>query len=124
MYYALLIYQQEGLFEALDDAAQQTIMGQHQQLHEVSKQRGVFAASTKLMPASAATTVNKSGDKVTVTDGPFAETREVLAGFYVFRCDTLDEAIDYAKRIPHIREGKVEIRPISYTDSLELYLES
>ncbi|TQV84718.1 YciI family protein [Exilibacterium tricleocarpae] len=120
MHYALLIYQAEGLWEALSAAEQEALLGKHGALQEHTKQQGTFGAAVKLTPSATAITVNKEGGKVTVTDGPFSETKEVLAGFYVFQCDTLEQAIDYAERIPHIQAGKVEIRPIAFSDSRAL----
>ena len=73
---------------------------------------------------STATTVRVRDGKVETTDGPFAETREMLGGYYLLDCKDLDEAIVYAKRIPHIQTGKSEIRPIAFSDSLALNLES
>ena len=120
MHYALLIYQAEGLWEALSPEEKAEVLSHHNALQEQTRRQGTFGAATKRTPASTAITVNKEGNKVTVTDGPFSETKEVLAGFYVFQCDSIEQAIDYAERIPHIRAGKIEIRPIAFSDSLAL----
>jgi hypothetical protein len=74
-----------------------------------------LAGAEPLMPTSTATTVRHKDGKLVVTDGPFAETKEQLAGYYILDCENLDEAIDWAGRIPTEcggREGSVEIRPI------------
>ncbi|MDM3869897.1 YciI family protein [Porticoccus sp. W117] len=120
MYYALLIYQEEGLFESLSEIERNDILQRHHQLQQQGKANGQFAAATKLAPANTARTVNKDGENVTVTDGPYAETKEVLAGFYVFDCGSLEEAENYARQIPHIKAGRVEVREVAFSDSGEL----
>lgn len=120
MYYALLIYQKEGLFEALSDSERADILQHHYQLQQDTKASGAFVATSKLAPASTAKTVNKEGASTFITDGPYAETREVLAGFYMFNCQSYEEAEAYARRIPHIESGRVEIRPVAFADTTEL----
>ncbi|HEU4980764.1 MAG TPA: YciI family protein [Solirubrobacterales bacterium] len=73
---------------------------------------GAFIAAAALQPSPTATTVRiKQGEETIVTDGPFAESKEQLGGFYLFECKDLDEALDYAKRIP-FQDGTVEVRPV------------
>jgi hypothetical protein len=77
--------------------------------------KGVFQAAEPLAPTSTATTVRIDGGKTLITDGPFAETKEQLAGYYILECENLDEAIEWAARIPTAckgGEGCVEIRPL------------
>ena len=74
---------------------------------------GIMQAVEGLHPSSKGARVNFSGDKVTVTDGPFAETKEVLAGYQIIECPNLDEALEIAGRFPPLRTGaSVEVRPI------------
>ena len=74
--------------------------------------KGTLIASEELQPAATATTVRvRNGDTV-VSDGPFAETKETLGGYCLIEADTLDEAIEWASRIPSARSGTVEIRPV------------
>ena len=73
---------------------------------------GKMIAGEPLQPTSDATTVRVRNGKRSITDGPFAETKEWLGGFYIFDCDTLDEAIDWAANIPGAKYGSIEIRPI------------
>lgn len=73
---------------------------------------GVLLAAEPLHPVDTATTVRVRGGKVTVTDGPFAETKEQLAGFYLVDARDLDEAIAIAAKIPPSREGSIEVRPV------------
>jgi hypothetical protein len=76
------------------------------------KAKKVHLASERLRPVSSATTVRVRDGKPSTTDGPFAETKEQLAGFYMLDCKDLDEAIDYAAKIPGAALGSVEVRPI------------
>ena len=76
------------------------------------RQRGLLIAAEALHPIETATTVRVRNGKVSVTDGPFAETKEQLAGFYLIEATDLNEAIQVASRIPPAREGSVEVRPV------------
>ena len=74
--------------------------------------RGVLIAAEALQPVETATTVRVRGGRATITDGPFAETKEQLAGFYLVDAKNLDEALEIAAKIPPAREGSVEVRPV------------
>jgi len=76
------------------------------------RQRGVLLAAEALQPIETATTVRVRNGKVSITDGPFAETKEQLAGFYLVEATDLNEAIQIASKIPPAREGSVEVRPV------------
>jgi hypothetical protein len=76
------------------------------------KEKKVYVTGEALQPTSTATTVRVRGGKMATTDGPFAETKEQLGGFYLLDCKNLDEAIEYAAKIPGASMGSVEIRPI------------
>ena len=78
---------------------------------EVSR-NGVMRGANRLRPASTATTVRIRSGKVSTTDGPFAETKEQLGGYYLLDCKDLDEAIAYAAKIPSAKYGSIEVRPI------------
>ena len=75
------------------------------------KAAGVIAGGEGLQPAATATTVRVRDGEVILTDGPFAETREQLGGFYLFDCESLDEALRWAAQIPGAQHGAVEVRP-------------
>lgn len=77
---------------------------------------GVMIAGQALQPVETATSIRIRDGKAILTDGPFAETKEQLGGFYMFECDTLDDAIKYAKMIPSAKYGTVEVRPIMTFD--------
>jgi len=79
--------------------------------------RGVLVAAEALQPVESATTVRVRGGRATITDGPFAETKEQLAGFYLVDAANLDEALEIAAKIPPAREGSVEVRPVRQLDA-------
>ena len=105
MKYLLLVYGEEENMQAVDDF--------HCLAFDDSiRKSGHCIASEALQPVATATTVRLRGGKVAVTDGPFAETKECLAGFYMIEARDLNEAISIASRIPPVHIGSVEIRPI------------
>ena len=73
---------------------------------------GVFLEGEALQPGDTATVVRMMESGTSVTDGPYAESNDVLGGFYVFECENLDQAIEWAARIPHARGGAIEVRPV------------
>jgi hypothetical protein len=116
MRYALLIYQAEDVVENLSETGRKKAVAVHRKMQAKAKTNGAFILTTQLMPSSAATTVRGQRGKLTILDGPFAETKELLVGFYLLDCKTLDEAIEYAQSLPHLDTGCIEIRPITYYD--------
>lgn len=109
MKYMLLIYGTEG---TLSNAEMEACYGRSTELAHDLKSRGIFLGASPLQPVSTATSVQVRGGKRLVTDGPFAETREQLGGYYLIDVADLDEAIAVAERIPGAQWGTVEIRPI------------
>ncbi len=81
------------------------------------RESGVLVAAEALQPIESATTVRVRGGRATITDGPFAETKEQLAGFYLIDAANLDEALEVAAKIPPAREGSVEVRPVRQLDA-------
>jgi hypothetical protein len=109
MQYALLIHHMPGAVEALSPEEQEQVSREYWALRD---EPGV-AGGLGLHPVETATTVRIRDGKVLVTDGPFADTKEIFGGFYVFEAGNLDEATRLAARIPAVRlGGSVEIRPI------------
>jgi hypothetical protein len=88
------------------------VMGAYGAFTNEVKEKKIYVGGERLRPVSTATTVRVRGGKTTTTDGPFAETKEQLGGFYLLDCKDLDEAIEYAAKIPAASSGCVEIRPI------------
>ena len=112
MQYMLLIYSQEDGWEALSDEERNALYREYSQLSDDLRDKGALLGAHELQPAESATTVRvRDGDRL-VTDGPFAETREVLGGYYLIEVESLDEALDWAARIPSARHGQVEVRPV------------
>jgi len=112
MRYALLIYGDE---QAQAGMSESQAGAQYQAYNDFTKDivdRGLMRAGEALQPISTATTVRVRNDETLTTDGPFAETKEQLGGFYVVDCKDLDEAIETAARIPTARDGSVEVRPV------------
>jgi len=107
--YMLLIYQNE---HALDEATRTECYGESAQLAQDLSASGHYLGASPLHPVATATSVRVRDGKRLVTDGPFAETREQLGGYYLIDAKDLDEAIDIAGRIPGARFGTVEVRPI------------
>jgi hypothetical protein len=111
MRYLLLIYTPETDEAPPPEAAEATHVAYGQFTAEI-KRRGLFQAGEALTPTSTATTVRVVDGETVATDGPFAETKEALGGFYLIEARDLDEAIEVAAKIPAARSGSIEIRPI------------
>ena len=109
MKYMLLIYLEE---QALGETERQACYLESTQLSQELHSNGQFLAANPLHPTSTATSIRVRDDKRLVTDGPFAETREQLGGYFLVDVQNLDEAIGIAARIPMVRKGTVEIRPV------------
>jgi hypothetical protein len=116
MRYMMLIYTVEGDRDAMPSEEVRTIKENHAAVMNDSRQQGVLVAVNGLGRTSTATTVRMENGKVLATDGPFAETREQLAGYYVLDCRDLNEAIAWAARIPTAcggGKGSIEIRQLT-----------
>jgi hypothetical protein len=112
MQYMLLIYSENGGSQSLSETELRSIYAEYFRLGDDLRAQGKLISSEELQSAANATTVQVRNGETVVTDGPFAETKEVLGGYYLIEAESLDEAIDWAGRIPAARNGKVEIRPV------------
>jgi len=112
MQYMLLIYVDPATYEGVTEAENEAEMAEYFALGPSLRERGIQISGEALQPVTTATTVRVRGGKTLTTDGPFAETKEHLGGFYLVDVPNLDEAIEVAKRIPDVRRGSVEIRPV------------
>jgi hypothetical protein len=110
MKYMLLIYGNEATKRAPEDTM--AIVKEYVALSESLRAGGQYIAAERLQPTSTATTVRTRDGKTLTTDGPFAETKEQLGGFFFIEAKDLDEAISVAARMPAARYGSVEVRPI------------
>ncbi len=112
MQYLLLIYEREADWNAMNEKEKGTIFQEYMAFTQGIMKSGHHRAGDALQPVSTATTVRVRNGKTVTTDGPFAETREQLGGYYLVEAKDLDEAISIAARIPSARYGSVEVRPI------------
>ena len=113
MKYAFTIYGDEGQRAAASEEDQQAMSQAYGAVTQEMEEKGVLVAGEGLYPTQTATTVRVRDSEREVTDGPFAETKEQLGGFYIVEADNLDQAVDIAAGMPHLEDGGgVEIRPI------------
>jgi hypothetical protein len=112
MRYLLLIYTPEAM-EPVPDEVTNSVSAAYGQFTADIRARGIFQAGEALEPTSTATTVQVRDGRTITTDGPFAETKEALGGFYMIDVKDLDEAIELAARIPGAQHGSIEVRPIT-----------
>lgn len=112
MRYLALIYDTEQDPSTIAPPAMEAVMGAYNRFTEAVRAAGVMLAGEALQPTSTATTVRvRNGQRLT-TDGPFAETKEALGGFYLLECRDLDQAIEWAAQIPGAETGSIEVRPL------------
>ena len=112
MKYILLIHDDEKAWAKLTDVERQKIYAEYGQFGAELKASGQYLAGSQLQPTSMATSVRVRDGKRLVTDGPFAETREQLGGYYLVDAKNLDEAIGLAAKIPSAKMGTIEVRPL------------
>jgi hypothetical protein len=112
MKYLCLIYENEKAWESMPPAESDAIMNEYFTFTETIRQNGKLLAGEALQPTATATTVRVRNGKVSTTDGPFAETKEQLGGFYMIEAQDLNDAIQVAAKIPSARLGTIEVRPV------------
>jgi hypothetical protein len=112
MNYLLLIYNSEAQENTMSEADTKTLIGEYTEFTKSIVQSGAFKAADRLRPVTSASTVRVRNGKIAITDGPFAETREQLGGYYLIEAKNLDEATAIAARIPSARTGSIEVRPV------------
>jgi hypothetical protein len=112
MQYLLMIYSKEGAWEKMTPAEQQQGLAAYNAFTEALKKSRALAGSNRLQPTSTATTVRMANGKSQVLDGPYADTKEQLAGYYLIDVADLDAALAWAARCPGASHGAVEVRPV------------
>ena len=112
MKYLLLIYGDESGFERMSQSDGEKAMAAFMAYTEAVKKAGVYVDSNRLRPTNTASTVTMDGGKAKVLDGPYAETKEQLGGYYMIEVPDLDAAISWAARCPATSYGRVEVRPV------------
>jgi hypothetical protein len=112
MQYLCLIYEDETLWQKMPKAETDRIYGEYVAFGDGIKKSGHYVGGNALQPTQTATTVRVRNGKVSSTDGPFAETKEQLGGYYLVEAKDLNDAIQVASKIPSARLGSIEVRPI------------
>jgi hypothetical protein len=112
MQYLLLIYSNEAAMQSASEAEMGQAMAAYGAYTEAMSKAGVMVGANRLRPVSTATTVRTSGGKTQVLDGPYAETKEQLGGYYLIDVPDLDTALSWAERCPGSAMGTIEVRPI------------
>jgi hypothetical protein len=113
MQYMILIYGDEQAYQSMPAEAQQDVFKAFMEYNAALAAGGVLRAGESLQPSFTASTIRMKDGRVQTTDGPFAETREQLGGYYVIETTSLDDAIAWAARCPAIHGGSLEVRPLA-----------
>jgi hypothetical protein len=121
MQYMALIYGDEEAWTAFSDEERESAYDLYRAFARDAEAAGVMAGGNELGPTRDATTVRVRNDETLVTDGPYAEVKEALGGYFLLECESMDEALDWAARIPGAEHGAVEVRPV-YVDPEEVQL--
>jgi hypothetical protein len=112
MKYLCLIYDEESRWATMPKDQMEAMMGEYFSFTDAIRKSGHYVAGESLLPTQTATTVRVRNGKISTTDGPFAETKEQLGGFYMIEAKDLNDAIQVASRIPSARLGSIEVRPV------------
>jgi hypothetical protein len=112
MQYLCLIYDDEKTWDNLPEDERNAVFAEYGTFTQAIKDSGNYVAGDALQPTSTATTVRVREGRAMVTDGPFAETKEQLGGYYLVEAKDVDEALKIAERIPSARYGSIEVRPV------------
>ena len=118
MKYLCLIYDEEKTMAGMSKAEGDAFMGEYFAFTEGIKKSGHYVGGEALKPVHTATTVRVRNGKMSTTDGPFAETKEQLGGYYLIEAKDLDEALSVAARIPDAKNGSIEVRPIMVYENM------
>jgi hypothetical protein len=113
MQYIFLIYGDEKQWGKLGPGETEKMYGAYMQYTKVLTDAGVVRGASQLKPVSTATTVRSRNGKVTNVDGPFAETKEQLGGYYVIEVPNIEKALEWAAKCPGARDGSIEVRPLA-----------
>jgi hypothetical protein len=112
MRYVLLIHVDEAVYPKMSEAQMGEMLAAYGKLTQELEAAGVLRDAARLRPVTTATTVRVRNEKTLTTDGPFAETKEQLGGFYLIEVKDLDEALAWAAKVPSARQGSIEVRPV------------
>ena len=112
MKFLALIYAEEGGWESLSDDERSAVYAEYSAFANDGRAAGVVVGGDELGATRSATTVRVRNGQTDVTDGPYAETKEALGGYFLLECSSMDEALDWAARIPAAKHGAIEVRPV------------
>lgn len=112
MQFMLLIYDDESIWSEMPEDERDSVMGEYFAYTKALRDSGKYVAGDALQPTSTAKTVQLRDGEPLTTDGPFAETKEQLGGYYLVDVDSEEEALEWAAKIPSARYGKIEVRPV------------
>jgi hypothetical protein len=112
MKYAILIYGDEKAAEKMTQADGEKVMSEYMQYTQDLIKADVMKGGSPLKPVATATSLRTKGGKIVPTDGPFAETKEQLGGFYLIEAPDLEKALDWARKCPGVKNGTLEVRPV------------
>jgi len=112
MRYMALIYGDEAAWESQSEDEERSVMAEYGTFGERASAAGQLAGGEQLAPTGTATTVRVRGGDTLVTDGPYAEVKEALGGYFLLECETIEEACELAARIPGAAMGAIEVRPV------------
>src|SRR5262245_32260767 len=110
--YVALIYADESDWESLSEAERSSVMDRYMLLARNAREAGVMVDGSELSSTRDATTVRVRNGDAAVTDGPYAEAKEALGGYFVFDCPTIEDAVEWAAQIPAVERGAVEVRAV------------
>jgi hypothetical protein len=113
MKYLCLIYADEKVWQSMSKTEADSMVAEYMAFTAATQASGQFVGGNRLLPVESATTVRVRNGKLSTTDGPFAETKEQLGGYYLVEARDLNEAIQIAGRIPGARLGSIEVRPVA-----------
>lgn len=117
MLFTVLIYGVEGLADRLPPAEREALMQKHRDLQAKLTAAGKYRGAVQLMPPSTAMNVQDKGGGIRVLDGPYAESKEQILGFYLIECETMEEALESAKELPQ-GIAFMEVRPVTWAGGL------
>lgn len=112
MQYMALIYGDGARWDAFSAEEREAVYDRYRAFAQESRDAGVMLGGSELASTRDATTVRVRGNETLVTDGPYAEVKEALGGYFLFECASMEEAVEYAARIPGAEHGAVEVRPL------------
>lgn len=120
MQYLAMIYGPEGRWEALSDDERSAVYARYSAFADEAREAGVLADGAELAATASATTVRVRDGETLVTDGPFVEAKEALGGYFLLECESIDDAVDWAAKIPGADHGAIEVRPCYVDESEEV----